>query len=79
MADTVDLTKLTPIIPPAPTAEELATLDQDTINEALAAPGSVVRALGLLTFQEINKLRVLASQPAYTMAQFKSAMKALMR
>lgn len=53
--------------------------DQDTLNAALAEPGSVVRALALLTFQEINNLRTRAGLAAYTMQQFTTALKAKMR
>jgi hypothetical protein len=61
-----------------------SVLDQDVIdlqelNAALAAPGSLVRALGLVTFQEINKLRVRAGLTAYTMDQFMAALKANLR
>lgn len=56
-----------------------AAIDQDALNAALAEPGSVVRALALLTFQEINTLRTRAGLTAYTMTQFTTALKAKMR
>lgn len=61
------------------TPKTIAELDQDALNQALAAPGSVVRALGLVMFAEINKLRVKSGDPAYTLAQFKTALLAQMR
>lgn len=62
----------------APTID-YATIDQTALNAALVEPGSVVRALGLVTFAEINKLRVKNGDTAYTMAQFKAALLAQMR
>lgn len=56
-----------------------SVIDQDALNAALAEPGSVVRALALLTFQEINNLRTKAGLVAYTMTQFTTALKAKMR
>lgn len=56
-----------------------AILDQQTLNDALAAPGSVVRALALVLLQEINILRVKAGLPAYTSAQLVTALQAKMR
>lgn len=56
-----------------------SSFDTDSLNQALTEPGSVVRALGLVTFQEINKLRVRAGLTAYTMDQFITALKANMR
>lgn len=58
--------------PPAP-------LDQDVLDAALIAPGSATRAIGLVMFAEINKLRVKNGDPAYTLAQFKAALLAQMR
>lgn len=55
------------------------TIDTATLNAALAQPGSVVRALALVMFAEINKLRVKNGDPAYTMPQFLTALKAQMR
>lgn len=60
----------------APTTDEI---DQDTLNAALTAPGSVVRALALVMLGEVNKLRVQAGLTAYTQAQFLTALKAQMR
>jgi hypothetical protein len=56
-----------------------ASFDQGALNAALAEEGSVFRALALLTFQEINALRVRAGLTAYTMTQFTTALKAKMR
>lgn len=58
---------------------DLNAIDVAAINDALTQPGSVLRALGLLTLQEINKLRVIAGQQAYTLAQFQAALKAQIR
>lgn len=55
------------------------TVDQERLNAALTEPGSVVRALGLVMFAEINKLRVKNGDPAYTMQQFTTALQAQMR
>lgn len=62
-----------------PYVPDYSTIDSATLNAALIEPGSVVRSLGLVMFQEINKLRVLAGQPQYTMAQFIAALKANIR
>jgi hypothetical protein len=56
-----------------------AAFDQDNLNAALVESGSVVRALGLVMFAEINKLRVANGDAAYTLNQFKNALKAQMR
>lgn len=58
-----------------------AVLDQATLNAALAAPGSVVRALALVLLQEINTIRTRLPTPlaAYTQAQLVAALKAKMR
>jgi hypothetical protein len=53
--------------------------DQAAINDALSSPGMVVRALGLVMFSEINKLRVKNGDAAYTLNQFKAALLAQMR
>lgn len=63
----------------SPYTPDYNTIDTNTLNAALIEPGSVVRALGLVTFQEVNKLRVNAGLVAYTMAQFTAALKANMR
>lgn len=60
-------------------ANDFPTIDSATLNAALAQPGSVVRALGLVMFSEINKLRVAGGSTAYTMQQFLAALKAQMR
>lgn len=62
-----------------PIVVDYAAIDQGVLNEALAAEGSVVRALALLTLQEINNLRTRAGLTAYTMTQFTTALKAKMR
>lgn len=59
-----------------PTTDEV---DQDELNRALTAEGSVVRALAELTFIEINRLRERAGLTAYTKQQFVDALKAKMR
>lgn len=56
-----------------------AVYDQERLNAALVEDGSVVRALGLVMFAEINKLRVKGGDTAYTLTQFKNALKAQMR
>lgn len=52
---------------------EQLPLDQDILNAALAQRGSMFRALSIMMFKEINKLRVKDGDPAYTLAQFKTA------
>lgn len=59
--------------------EDTSALDSMVLNNVLVQPGSVVRALGLVMFQEINKLRVKAGLAQYTMDQFIAALKANMR
>lgn len=58
---------------------DIPKLDMDTLNAALAQDGSIVRALGLVMFDEINKLRVKNGDVAYTMPQFKTALQGKMR
>lgn len=53
--------------------------DTDLLNAALAEQGSLSRALAMVMFAEINKLRVKDGDPAYTLAQFKAALQAQMR
>lgn len=65
---------ITPIIPPTNTE-----IDTGQLNAVLAGEGSIVRALGLVMFEEINKLRVRSGQVAYTMDQFKTALISKMR
>ena len=63
-----------------PNAEpDWETLDMDTINQTLSQPGSIIRALGILTFKEINKLRQFAGLSQYTLEQFKTALRNEMR
>jgi hypothetical protein len=62
--------------PPIKTDDEN---DTETLNVALSRKGNVVRALALVTLQEINKLRVANGDAAYTLAQFKAALKLKMR
>jgi hypothetical protein len=64
-------------VPPPPLTP--SEFDQATLNRELAADGSVLRALAELTLIEINKLRADHSRPAYTKAQFVTALKAQMR
>lgn len=61
------------VLPPVP-----PPLNIDMLNAVLASKGSVVRAVTVLMFGEINKLRVKNGDPAYTMAQFKNALDAEM-
>jgi hypothetical protein len=63
----------------APPPPDLSAIDSAMLNTALVEPGSVVRALGLVMFQEINKLRVTAGLAQYPMDQFIAALKANMR
>ena len=62
-------------------------IDSKNLNAALVEPGSVVRALGLVLFDTINRqnlvtldavneLRVKAALQPYTVAQFKAALAA---
>jgi hypothetical protein len=74
-----DSPELAAVFNPVYTAAEILAIDTATLNAALVEPGSVVRALGLVMFDEINKLRVLNGDPVYTLAQFQSALKARMR
>lgn len=60
-------------------ANQQSVDDQAALNAALTAQGSIVRALGLVMFAEINKLRVKNGDPAYTLAQFVAALQAQMR
>lgn len=62
--------------PPPPTPSEI---DQDELNRALAAEGSVLRALAELTLIEVNKLRADHARAPYTKATFVAALKAQMR
>lgn len=64
------------IVPP-----DWNAIDQEALNSALAAEGSVVRALALVLLQEINTIRgklVPPLQP-YTQAQLVAALKSKMR
>jgi len=57
-------------------------IDAAALNAALIAEGSVFRALGLVLFDEINKMRtnpITTPRPAYTMQQFLEALQANMR
>lgn len=58
---------------------DFTAYDTAALNAALTEPGSVVRALGLLTFTEINKLRVKTGDAPYTMNQFLTALRAQIR
>lgn len=60
-------------------AADAAATDQDTLNASLIEDGSIVRALGLVMLAEVNKLRVKTGDPAYTLNQFKAALRAQMR
>lgn len=58
---------------------DIGAMDQALLNAALAAEGSVVRALALVLLQEINTLRQKAALPQYTQAHLVAALKARMR
>lgn len=58
---------------------DIGAMDQARLNAALAAEGSVVRALALVLLQEINTLRQKASLPQYTQAQLVATLKSRMR
>lgn len=58
---------------------DYASIDQQHLNAALTAEGSAVRALALLTLQEINVLRTRAGLANYTMQQFTTALRTKMR
>ena len=69
-----------PDYPPTPEPEiDFDKLDQDTLNNALTAEGSVVRALALVVLDQINALRIKTGDKAYTMPQFMAALRAKMR
>lgn len=53
--------------------------DLDDLNTALSTEGSIVRALALVMFEEVNKLRKLSGQSEYNLTQFKTALKNKMR
>lgn len=59
--------------------DDLSANDTAAINATLLQDGSIVRALALVMFAEINKLRVLNGDAPYTLAVFKAALKAQMR
>jgi len=70
VGDVWDGSVFTPYIPPPkPTPVELMNLE-------LSRPGSVVRALAMVTFREVNKLRVKNGDAPYTLEQFKAAIAA---
>lgn len=54
-------------------------LDQETLNDALLAQGSIFRGLALVLFDEINKIRVDSGKTAYTMTQYRNAVLSKMR
>lgn len=60
-----------------PAAETHAD-NQTGLNAMLLEKGSVARALGMVMFKEINKLRVKTGDPVYTLAEFKAALLAEM-
>ena len=62
-------TFITHVQPPRPKAEDLLTIE-------LAKPGSVIRAVAILMFKEVNKLRAKNGDAPYTMAQFTAALAA---
>lgn len=68
---------ISPFVPPPP--PDLPAIDTAELNAALLADGSVMRALGMVMFVEINKLRVKTGDTPYTLNQFKNALIAQMR
>lgn len=61
-----------------PTAVNTAN-DTKRLNDVLSSQGDVTRALAMVMFGEINKLRIKGGDAAYTLAQFRSAIRAQMR
>lgn len=68
-----------------PEVIDYPALDQSALNEALTAQGSVVRSLGLLlldtinrqnlvTLDAVNELRTVAGLPAYSVQDFRNAL-----
>lgn len=62
-----------------PYTPDYSAFDAAELNRALTEPGSIVRALALIMFDEINKLRVKGGDPAYTLNQFRNALVNKMR
>lgn len=60
---------------------DVGAMDQATLNAALSAEGSVVRALALVLLQEINTIRqkLPTPLPAYTTNQLIAALRSKMR
>ena len=56
-----------------------AEIDMENLNKELALDGSIVRALGEVMRQEINKLRKHLGLSEYTGEQFKDALRNKMR
>lgn len=54
-------------------------MDLDSLNDVFTQRGSVMRALAVVMFQEINKLRVKNGDSEYTMTQFKAMLQGKMR
>lgn len=61
-----------------PTAGEISAGDDIAITKLLSDPG-IMRAVGTMLFQMNNRVRTLEGQGALTVAQFKTAFKALIR
>ena len=61
------------------TMKTIAELDQDTLNNALAEEGGLVRAMAEVMLSEINLLRAQAGLAQRTKPQFVAALKAKMR
>lgn len=68
---------ISPYVPTGPV--DLPARDIAELNAALLVDGSVMRALGMVMFVEINKLRVKTGDTPYTLNQFKNALIAQMR
>ncbi len=62
-----------PVLPPPP-----EPLNMDLLNAILISRGSILRALALVMFAEVNKLRVINGDPVYTLAQFRTALESQM-
>lgn len=71
LGDTVD-----PYVEPV---VDIDAVNLITLNDMLTAPGTATRALALVTFDEINVLRVNAGLQARTLTQFKAALQVRMK
>lgn len=60
--------------PPPPPPRDFNAEDLAALSRVLAGQGSPIRALAMVVFQEINKLRIANGDPAYTLEQFRAAL-----